>query len=174
MKHTVLFTALLASVSSLVITACNQNQETPKVSQAIVKKYTRTTFLEGEVSDNNETIKTGKVKASDENGRVITRADVDNGHYRIEIPRDTVLPVILTFTSNLVKEELVAVVTHDTITRHAINPTSTAIAKAAKAMGGYSSANMAFAAQRGVHVPDKNKTTSGWRGDPTAQYGGWH
>ena len=46
--------------------------------------------------------------------------------------------------------------------------------KAAKAMGGYNRANMIHAAENTVHTPDANKTTTGWRGDPTTQYGGWH
>lgn len=41
-------------------------------------------------------------------------------------------------------------------------------------MGGYTRANLVRAAEETVHVPDANKTSTGWRGDPTTQYGGWH
>jgi len=31
-----------------------------------------------------------------------------------------------------------------------------------------------MAADSTVGVPDANKTSTGFRGDPTKQYGGWH
>jgi hypothetical protein len=114
------------------------------------------------------------VEVTDESGHFITDAAVDNGHYSVEIPANTVLPILLTFSSELGAEKLVAAVVHDSITKYEINPSSTAIAKAAKAMGGYTHANMIRAAEDTAHVPDANKTTTGWRGDPTTQYGGWH
>jgi hypothetical protein len=51
---------------------------------------------------------------------------------------------------------------------------TTAIAKAAKTMGGYTRTNMVRAAEETVSVPEGNKTSTGWKGDPTTQYGGWH
>ncbi len=39
-------------------------------------------------------------------------------------------------------------------------------------MGGFTRANMILAAENTVHTPDANKTTTGWRGDPTTQNGG--
>jgi hypothetical protein len=51
---------------------------------------------------------------------------------------------------------------------------TTAIAKKAQSMGGYNHANMVRAAEGTIAVPDANKTTEGFRGDPTTQYGGWH
>lgn len=37
-------------------------------------------------------------------------------------------------------------------------------------MGGYNRANMVRAAEGTVAVPDANKTTEGFRGDPTTQW----
>ena len=71
-------------------------------------------------------------------------------------------------------EKLITAVVHPTITQYDINPLTTLIAKKAKSMGGYSHANMVRAAEGTVTVPDANKTTEGFRGDPTTQYGGWH
>ena len=174
MKYTVLFTVLLVTLSSLAVTGCDQGQKTAKVSQAVVKKYAQATTLEGVVSNNTGVVKTGMLEVTDENGRLITQVAMDNGHFRVEIPANTVLPILLTFFSKSSSEKLVSVVIDDSITKYYINPLTTAIAKAAKTMGGYTHANMVRAAENTVHTPDANKTTTGWRGDPTTQYGGWH
>jgi hypothetical protein len=80
----------------------------------------------------------------------------------------------LNFSSETHPEKLVSVVLYDNVTKYFIDPSTTAIAKAAKAMGGYTRANLVRAAEDTTHTPDANKTTAGWRGDPTTQYGGWH
>ncbi|MDP1663823.1 MAG: hypothetical protein Q8L79_01760 [Methylobacter sp.] len=173
MKRTILFTAMLA-LSSFAITGCEQEKKTAKASQTAVKKYAQATVLEGVVSNDKGVIKTGTVEVSDESGRLITRATVDSGHYSVEVPANTILPILLTFASESGTEKLVTAVIHDTITKYEINPSTTSIARAAKAMGGYTHANMTRAAADTIHTPDANKTTTGWRGDPTTQYGGWH
>ncbi len=174
MKHSVLFSVLLASLSSFAITACDQGQKTPKVSQVVVKKYLKATTLEGVVSNDNGVIKSGSLDVTDENSGLITHAVVDDGHFLVEIPANTVLPILLTFSAESGEDKLVAAVIDNSITRYYINSSTTAIAKAAKAMGGYTRANMVRAAEGTLHTPDANKTTTGWRGDPTTQYGGWH
>jgi len=174
MKRTVIFTVLPVILSGFAVTGCEQEQKTPKVSQAAVKKYAKATTLEGAVSNDKGPIKAGTMEVTDENGRLITRSAVENGHYSVEIPASTVLPILLTVSSESSADKLVVAVIHDAITKYEINPTTTAIAKAAKAMGGYTHANMTRAAADTVHAPDANKTTTGWRGDPTTQYGGWH
>ncbi|MCX7092617.1 MAG: hypothetical protein NTY50_04105 [Methylobacter sp.] len=175
MSRNVLFSVLLVILSGSTITGCGQHdQKTAKASPTVVKRYAAATALEGVVSDNKGVVKTGVVDATDEKGHLISHAAVDNGHYSIEIPANTALPILLTFSSESGAEKLVAAVIHDTITKYEINPLTTAIATAAKAMGGYTHANMTRAAAETVHTPDANKTTTGWRGDPTTQYGGWH
>jgi hypothetical protein len=174
MKRTILCSILLVTLSGFAITGCDQGQNTAKVSQPAVKKYAQATMLEGSVSNNSGVIKTGTLEVTDENGHPITHVDVDNSHFRVEIPANTVLPILLTFSSGANTEKLVTAVIYDTITKYYINPSTTAIAKAAKAMGGYTRANLDRAAENTVHVPDANKTSAGWRGDPTTQYGGWH
>lgn len=170
MSRTILFTVLLA----ILTTGCEQDQKTAKVVPAVIKKYAKATLLEGVISNNKGVIKTGVVEVTDDNGHLITHVAVDNGHYQVEIPANTVLPILLTFSSESSTEKLVAAIIHDTITKYEINPLTTAIAATAKAMGGYTHANMTRAAAETVHAPDANKTTTGWRGDPTTQYGGWH
>ena len=174
MKHNFLFSVLMVTLSSLAVTGCDQGQKTTQVSQAVIKKYAQATTLEGVVRDNKGVIKTGMVEVTDENGRLIDHVAVENGLYSVEIPVNTVLPILLTFSSESSKEKLVTAVITDTITNYSIDPSTTAIAKAAKAMGGYTHANMVRAAENTIHTPDANKTSTGWRGDPTKQYGGWH
>lgn len=173
MKRTVLFILLPVFLAGFV-TGCDQDRKAAKVSQTVVKKYAKATVLEGMVSNDKGMVKTGSVEVSDENGHIIAHTAVDNGHYSVEIPANTILPILLTFSSEAGAEKLVAAVVHDSITKYEINPLTTAIAAAAKTMGGYTHANMIRAAESAVHVPDANKTTTGWRGDPTTQYGGWH
>lgn len=170
MSRTVLLTVMLA----ILATGCDQGQKTAKMSPSVVKKYAVATTLEGVVSNNKGVIKTGKVEASDQSGRLISHAAVNDGHYLLEIPANTVLPILLTFSAESNPDKLVAAVIHDSITKYDINPLTTAIAATAKTMGGYTHANMTRAAAETVHTPDANKTTTGWRGDPTTQYGGWH
>ena len=173
MKRTVLFTVLVI-LGSIAVTGCENSQKTTKVMPVAIKKYPQATTLEGVVSNDNGMVKNGKVEVSEENGRIITGVTLDNGHYSVEIPAGTVLPILLTFFSESSAEKLVTAVIHDTITKYEINPLTTAIAKSAKAMGGYTHANMTRAAADTVSTPDTNKTTGGWKGDPTTQYGGWH
>ncbi|MGZ5601602.1 MAG: hypothetical protein ACXWFX_13520, partial [Methylobacter sp.] len=125
MNRTILFTALLV-LNGFLVTGCEQQQKTAKVSQAVVKKYARATTLEGTVSNDKGIVKTGTVEVSDENGRLIRQAVVDDGRYRVEVPADTVLPILLTFSSGSGTEKLVAAVIHDTITKYDINPSTTA------------------------------------------------
>jgi len=142
------------------------------------KKYEKATILEGIVSDNHGPVNTGHIRVTDNGNQLVASTTIkETGHYRVEIPSGTVLPVVLTFypdTSNMAAEQFIAVVVHTTITQYDINPRTTAIAKQAQAMGGYTPANLILAAESAASVPDANKTTAGFRGDPTKQYGGWH
>lgn len=173
MNRAILLTGLLI-LSGLAVTGCQQEQKTAKMSQAVIKKYAHATTLAGVVSNDKGLVKNGRVEVTDESGRLIAHTAVDNGHYSVDVPADTVLPILLTFSSESGAEKLIAAVVHDSITQYEINPSTTAIAKAAKAMGGYTHANLTRAAADTIHTPDANKTTTGWRGDPTTQYGGWH
>lgn len=174
MKQTMLFTVLPVILAGFAVTGCEQGQKTPTISSVEVKKYSQPSILEGVVSDNNGVVKTGTVKVTDENGQLITQSAVEHGNYSVTIPANTALPILLTFSSESGTEKWVTAVIHNSITKYEINPLTTAIAKAAKAMGGYTHAHMTRAAADTVHTPDANKTTAGWRGDPTKQYGGWH
>ncbi|MGR9087396.1 MAG: hypothetical protein ACU841_10025 [Gammaproteobacteria bacterium] len=162
----------------LFLSGCgDDSRNVPQVKQT-VKKFTVATVLEGAVTDDRGPVKAGTVTALGLDGRAIAGTQLQNSdHYRIEIPADTSLPIVLTFhagAENNSVEEYVAVVVHSNLTQYDINPSSTAIAKKAKELGGYTHANLVRAAESMGTVPDANKTTAGFRGDPTKQYGGWH
>jgi hypothetical protein len=168
-----LLLVLILSAAFLVM-GCEQSRTPTSIGQTAVKKYSKTTTIEGTVSTGRLLIKTGTIEITDESGQKIKQVSVENGHFQVEIPSGTNLPLILNFSSETHPEKLVSVVLYDNVTKYFIDPSTTAIAKAAKAMGGYTRANLVRAAEDTTHTPDANKTTSGWRGDPTTQYGGWH
>ncbi len=171
-----IFLFLLIAICGL--TGCNNdNQHTTPISH-VSKKYDQATTLEGIVSNSHGRIKAGQIKATDSNQQTIASTDIQsNGQYRIAIPANTTLPIVLSFhheASQANAEQLIVVVIDPMISKYDISPLTTAIANKAKEMGGYTRANLVIAAENMVHVPDTNKTSTGFRGDPTTQYGGWH
>lgn len=170
--------SLLALLLACLVAGCDQNNQNKMQLQQAVKKYAAATTLEGAVSDNQGPVKAGMIKVTDSKGQLIASSVLANSeHYRVEIPANTVLPIVLTFhpQANQAKaEEYITAVVHPNVTQYDINPLSTAIAKKAMALGGYTHANLVMAAESMGTVPDANKTTAGFRGDPTKQYGGWH
>ncbi|MBL1263331.1 hypothetical protein [Candidatus Methylomicrobium oryzae] len=168
---------VLAASLLALITAAGCGNEAPKSAfpQQTARKYEQAVTLEGSVSDNKGPIKTGNVKVSDEKGAVIAETALqDSEHYRVQVPAGTALPILLTFYPVAGGEQLVTAVIHPTVTKYDITPLSTAIAKKARALGGYTHGNLLVAAESMGTVPEANKTTAGFRGDPTTQYGGWH
>ncbi len=175
-KYKWLYTFLLLFMTSCFLTGCEKgNQNTASIEQAI-KKYEQATTLEGVVRSNGGPIKAGTIKVTDKYEELVASTAIQNsGHYSVKIPADTILPIVLTFYPESADgEKLITAVVHPGITKYDINPLTTLIAKKAQAMGGYTHANMVRAAEGTATVPDANKTTAGFRGDPTTQYGGWH
>ncbi len=161
------------------ISACDNNDKDKTTSpiQQKTQKYTKATTLKGKVSNKKGALYSGEIKVSDSQGKVVatTRLKKDN-HYSVTIPAGTELPIILTYypKENNDKDKLISVVIYTSITKYDISELTTLIAKNAKALGGYTHTNMVRAAGNTVGVPDSNKTSTGFRGDPTKQYGGWH
>ncbi|WKJ91249.1 hypothetical protein QZJ86_03730 [Methylomonas montana] len=169
----------LTLLSCAALTGCGQDQAKSSVpSKTAATQTLRATSLLGAVSNNAGPIKTGSVKLLSESGAVLASTELNNSpRYEVPVPSGTTLPVILSYSpsANAAKDEtLISAIVHPDTSKYDINPTTTAIAKQAKAMGGYTHNNMVRAAENTAHVPDANKTTSGFRGDPTSQYGGWH
>lgn len=153
---------LIGLLNAFLLSACNDMQQSKPALQK-VEKYTATALLlSGKVENGLN------VQAIDEKQNVIASTTVENGRYKIEIPAQTKLPIVLRC------DNLISVVIDADVTNYDINLFTTNIAAKAKALGGYTRQNMISAASNSVHTPDANKTSTGWRGDTTSQYGGWH
>lgn len=173
-------TALLLLVS-LVLNGCNDNSKNNKKSFSVqqkIQKYTKETTLTGKVSNKQRQKSSGEIKVTDSKGKLVTTTQLQkNNHYSVTIPPGTELPILLSFyadNNSINKDKLKTVVIYTSIKKYDINELTTLIAKKAKALGGYTHTNMVLAADSTVGVPDANKTSTGFRGDPTKQYGGWH
>jgi len=171
-------TLFLITIVSLLLNGCNNDTDKKSaiVSQQAIQKYTIDTTLSGKVSNKEGTIREGIVKASDSHNKLITSTEVDkDGHYTLTIPANTELPITLSHSlTGSDKDKLISVVIYASYKKYDINDLTTLIAKKAKSLGGYTHSNMTIAADQTVGVPDANKTSTGFRGDPTSQYGGWH
>ncbi|MDD5277266.1 MAG: hypothetical protein PHR16_14450 [Methylovulum sp.] len=177
-KHSALKIILAAFIIGCFLPSCGKTDK-PKIAiQQSIKKFGTATVLSGLVVGKEAPMKTGTIKVTGIDGKLLASTDLeDSNHYRLEIAANTELPIILRYypkPDSLEADQLVAVVIEPSITQYDISPLTTAIAEAAKALGGYTRANMVMAAENRVNVPDANKTSTGFRGDPTKQYGGWH
>lgn len=157
--------------------ACDKSPQ-PKATPESVKYYETAVILHGTISDNSGPIKLGTVEAKSVDGKLLAQTTLENtSKYQLSIAAGVALPIVLTFQpdkSVTSQNPMISVVMQASLSKFDINPATTAIAHHAKALGGYTLRNLVQAAEEGVHVPDANKTSTGFRGDPTKQYGGWH
>jgi len=169
---------LLSIALSAGLGACGKKDETPqnifRASQKI-KKFTEQTTLTGLVSNQDGPLTAATIEVRSVQGQRIARTDLQaDGRYSVEVPAGTALPVVISAHPEKNKTELMVAIIDPGLKKNDINPLTTAIAKKAKALGGYTYANMAQAAMSSTSVPRNNQTTGGFSGDPTRQYGGWH
>ncbi len=166
---------LITFGSSFFLAGCSDDKPNKPLIKAQIKKYNKATVLKGSVSDDKQTSLSGEVKVTDEQGNLITIAKLQkNNRFTVEIPAQTTLPIILTFDPDNGSNKLISVAVDPFIKIYEINPRTTAIAEQAKALGGYTVANIMQAANSAVNAPGRNRTSANFRGDPTKQYGGWH
>lgn len=174
-----LFIILLISV---LTSSCDNNEKSRKTSFATIQQkkqvYRQETTLKGKVSNNKGVLRSGEINIADSKGKILAETTLQNSnHFSVKVPAGTELPIILTFhpTANSDdKDIMTSVIINTSIKTFNINELTTEIAKKAKALGGYTIAHMVSAAESTVSVPDAKKTTAGFSGDPTKQYGGWH
>lgn len=168
----------MLAVAGLMLTACDSKPQPSIVTKASVQKYDTVKTLEGLVTNDEGPIKTGIIKVLSEKGQELAKMELTDGpHYSIKVPAGTVLPVLLAYYPSETasdSERMVSAVVHAAASKFDINTLSTRIAEQAKALGGYTHKNLVSAAETFGTVPASNKTTAGFRGDPTTQYGGWH
>ncbi|MDQ7090877.1 MAG: hypothetical protein Q9M50_09550 [Methylococcales bacterium] len=178
-KRTLLNTGFILLTTSCFLYGCgDSDSKKTQTSVKTVKIFKQAKILKGLVSDDKGRIKAGKISAINDKKKVIATASVqEDGYYKIEIPALTVLPILLKVSlanDKAENKELTAAIIYTSMTKFDINPLSTKIAEKAKKLGGYTHSNMVVAAESMVKIPDDNKSTRGFRGDPTKQYGGWH
>ncbi|WP_347986397.1 hypothetical protein [Methylomonas sp. AM2-LC] len=161
-----------------LLSACGKEHAPPSTHKETAVKYEKSVILQGAVSNNSGLLKTGKITAKSLNGDVLAETILENSaRYQLQVPAGSLWPVLLHYVpekANDDNEKMLSVAIQPTTTKYDINPMTTAIAKQAKLLGGYTLSNLTRAAEERVHVPDANKTSTGFRGDPTTQYGGWH
>ncbi len=174
-KKRFLLSTLLILLSSVFLNGCDSKQPSNSLpAQTTTKQYEKATTLHGAVSDDNGFATHGTVTATHLDGEFISTATLqDSKNYSLEIPANTRLPLLLTFSS-ADKESFIAVVIHPSITKYDINPLTTAIAKKAMTLGGYTDTNLRQAAETVSSMSDNAKATAGAHGNPTQRYGGWH
>ncbi|MCF6203831.1 MAG: hypothetical protein L3J59_09205 [Methylococcaceae bacterium] len=166
-------------VLSILLVGCD-NGENKKDSSThqTVQKYAKDTTLKGKVSNKKGLIKSGFISATDSKGKIVATSKLENkSSYSIVVPAGTELPIVLAFfpkSNSTEKDKLITAVIYTSIKKYDINDLTTLIAKKAKSLGGYTHPNMSIAADQTVGIPDANKTSTGFKGDPTKQYGGWH
>ncbi|MCF7971559.1 MAG: hypothetical protein K9L22_10400 [Methylococcaceae bacterium] len=166
---------LTLSIASTVLVACEDQKQHKNSLSAPVQTYQQIKVLKGSVTDENGSVIDAKIKVEDSAGKMVAQTQLENSkNYKVEIPQGTTLPIVLTVSPKGSEEQLIAVIISPSVSSYDISPLTTKIAKRAKALGGYTYANMVMAADSTVGVPDANKTSTGFRGDPTKQYGGWH
>lgn len=180
MKYVQHFGPACAGLVLAVLSACNNSSSTPPVatSAASSQSFKQAVTLEGLVSNDQGPIRTGLVLAYDEQGRELAKTAInESGRYQLPIAANTHVPLILHYAADekaTAEQHMLVVVVHSSMLKYDINPRTTEIAKQAKSLGGYSHKNLVRAAEMTGIVPADNKTTAGFRGDPTTQYGGWH
>lgn len=161
-----------------LLMGCDSKPQAVTEVKTVAEKYATVASLHGLVTGDYGPLKAGIVKALTEKGGLLASAELaGDTHYRLEIPAGTELPILLAYYPDAKAgddKRMMAVAVHAAMSKYDINPSSTRIAKAAKAFGGYTHKNLVRAAEDSGIVPADNKTTAGFRGDPTTQYGGWH
>ncbi len=164
----------LVFASSFLVACDNQKPKKPAL-KIPEQSYKENMLLEGTVTDEKGPILEGEIKVADSSGRVVAKTQLENSkHYKVEVPAGTKLPIVLSIKPKGASEPLIAVGVSKMVSVYDISPFTTTIAKRAKELGGYTYSNMVLAADSTVNAPDANKTSTGFRGDPTKQYGGWH
>lgn len=166
---------------ALFLNACDSNDKSKKTRFSIqqkTQKYTQDTTIKGKVSYNKHTQISGEIKVTDSKDKLVASQQLEKqSRFSIKVPAGTELPLTLSFYPDADsdnKDKLKSVAIYSSIKKYDINELTTFIAKKAKELGGYTHSNMVMAADSTVGVPDANKTSTGFRGDPTKQYGGWH
>jgi hypothetical protein len=136
-----------------LLSACIQEPQ-PQIAKVAPKKYESAVNLQGAVSDNNGLIKSGGIKVKTEIGELLAETTLDNSaRFQLSIPEGAEFPVSLSFTPNEAKngaKKILSVAVQPSISKYDIDPMTTAIAKQAKVLGGYTLRKMTRAGRDGA------------------------
>lgn len=167
-----LLNLIFGLVMVLLVTACGDSssgsRQTGMGGQQVI---------EGTVTNRDELIVSGNIIAKDKNGAKVAETEPDReGHFSIMLPPGVTYPVTLEIA---VDEHtlLEAVVMDSSLAMQDISTMSTLVVESARNLGGLTKQNMAQAAINAIRQNKKASgkgTSTGFKGDPTKQYGGWH
>ena len=148
-------------------------QETSTSSSHPAKAAT----IEGSVFDDDGPVRQASIEVLDknENHLVSTRLD-PQGHFKIKIPSSANYPVILQAKLKDGKV-LEAVLINDQVVELDISPFTDLVVKSARLNGGLTPKNITIAAGAAINMRRSQggkRSSSGFKGDLTKQYGGWH
>jgi len=163
------------TIMSVLLVACDDAKTNKPAIKVPIQAYQQIKALKGTVTDKKGSVLNSVLKVKDRHGKVVATTQLENSkNYSVEIPAGTELPIELIVYPKGSADKLTAIVISTAVSRYDISALTTKIARRAKALGGYTYGNMVMAADSTVGVPEANKTSTGFRGDPTKQYGGWH
>ena len=166
---------LVIAMAGVILSACDSDKPKKPLISVPVQVYSELKVLKGMVTDSKGPVRAGTLIVKDRDGKKVAETMLEkSSHFKLEIPAGTELPIELSLSSKATTEKLRSIVISKAVSEYDISTLTTRIAKHAKELGGYTYGNMVIAADSTVGIPDANKTSTGFRGDPTKQYGGWH
>jgi len=153
---------------SLLIVACGDGS---------LNKNAKNDRISGIVEDRSGPVSRGKLEVTDTNGNILVSTELKGkDRYAVTIPAMAKYPIVLKVITGDGKV-LEAVAMDATSEKQDITVMSTLVVKSARDLGGISQQNMAQAAINAIRQNRKKSgkgTSTGFKGDPTKQYGGWH
>ena len=132
----------------------------------------------GIVRDDEGPINKARIEAKDSKGAIVAKAEISGGnHYSLTLPANTAYPVVLSAYPEGSDEVLKAAVTSSLAEEQEISDITTLVVDTALSLGGLTEKNLTKAA--GAAISQRRSrggsgSSSGFKGDPTKQYGGWH
>lgn len=166
---------LLASALSLMLTGCDSGLQH---SGSTAPRSAAPHEITGLILDEDGNVSAAHVLVRDNSGATVASTDSSaEGEYRVDIPASATYPLIFEASLQGVQTPLKAAVTSELASEQDISAVSTIVVDTALSFGGLSEANLAKAAGAAIAQRKKSGGTgssTGFKGDPTKQYGGWH
>ncbi len=164
-------TSFIFILTALLITGCSEDS-TPAVSSQETPA-----MIEGSVFDDHGRVGKATIEVVDKNERHLATATLqDDGQFHIKVPAGAAYPVILKAKLSNGKV-LEAVVTSNQVVELDITPHTDLVVKSARLRGGLTPENIAGAAGAAINMRRSQggkRSSSGFKGDLTKQYSGWH